>query len=45
MWMRWLVALLVGFVLLMGQIAPGLAGFESGSSPPGQDRHQDSQNK
>ncbi len=45
MWMRWLVVLLVGFVLLMGQIAPAFAGVESGDSPPGQDRKQDSQGK
>lgn len=34
MWIRWLVALLIGFTLLAGQIAPAFAGAEGGD-PPG----------
>ncbi len=39
MWIRWLVALLIGFTLLAGQIAPAFAGAEGGD-PPDRGKHK-----
>jgi len=41
---RWLITVLLGFVLLVSQVAPALAGFEAGDPGIGSHRGHDNPN-